>query len=175
MAAPTYTEAIAALGRGAGTFFAQAASGKNPDETPYALPVAEGVPAAADILVGHLAHTATTGATTFLTIAAGRTWVGEVGVVCDVSVAATNTAAGQALGVITTAGAGVTPAAGTVLSSEARAGANAATGTVGSQGAVAIRLPLTVVAPVGNAVTLALTSTIVGVGRVAVSASGRLV
>ena len=34
------------------------------------------VPAAANVLAGHLAHTSTTAAAAFLTVAAGKTWMG---------------------------------------------------------------------------------------------------
>lgn len=131
-------------------------------------------PPAADVLAGHVAHTSTTGATTIITVAAGETWRGTIGIVCDVANAAANSTAGQALGTITTAGTGVTPSAGTYLTCEARAGANAATGTVGSQGANAVSATdFVIVAPAGNSVTLQGASTIAGsAGRVAFFASG---
>lgn len=133
------------------------------------------VVAAADVVVGHLAHTATTAAAAFLTVAAGKTWRGTVTITCDVAnVAGTGTTAGQALGVVATAGAGVTPAAATVLTCEARAGANAATGTVGSQGNNAVAIEnFVLIAPAGNSVTLTGDTTIAGTnGRVSYSANG---
>lgn len=131
------------------------------------LRVAPQRPAAADIVAGSLTHTATTGATTFATIPAGRTCVGWVIVACAVGVAAAATTAGQALGIVSTAGTGVSPAAGNYLPCEARAGANAATGTTGSSGANNDGMQVTITAPVGNAVQLQGTSTIAGTnGRV---------
>lgn len=132
-------------------------------------------PVAADVVVGHLAHTATTAAAAFLTVAAGETWRGTVAITCDVAnIAGTGTTAGQALGVVAAAGTGVTPAAGTVLSCEARCGANAATGTSGTQGANSIAVQdFVVIAPVGNSVTLTGDTTIAGTnGRVSYSANG---
>lgn len=131
-------------------------------------------PAAADVVVGHLAHTATTAAAAFLTVAAGKTWRGTVTITCDVAVIAGDATAGRALGVVATAGTGVTPSAQTVLSCEARCGANAATGTVGSQGNNAVAIEAFVlIAPAGNSVTLTGDTTIAGTnGRVSYSANG---
>ncbi len=130
-------------------------------------------PTASDIIAGTLAHTSTNAAATIVTVAAGRTWVGVVSISCDVGIAAASPTAGQALGVVTTAGTGVVPAAGTYLACEARAGANAATGTVGAQGANSNSIPMTVVAPAGNAVTIQGTTTIAGTaGRVDYAAFG---
>jgi hypothetical protein len=137
--------------------------------------VAPSRPDAGDILAGSLVHTSTTAAADIVTVAAGKTWRGTIGIVCDVAnVAATGTTAGQALGVITTAGTGVTPTAGTYLTCEARCGANAATGTVGSQGNNSIAAAdFVVVAPAGNTVSLQGTTTIAGTaGRVSYSANG---
>lgn len=152
------------------------ASATNPDGTVYTLPVSSGAPGAADILVGHQAFTAS-GGTTVITVPAGRTWVGQITIACDVGIAAASAVAGQALGLVSTVGAGATPAAGNHLSCEARAGANGATGTVGSSGAATVVVPdFYVVAPAGNAVTVDMTATIAGTnGRVAVFATGRLV
>lgn len=161
--------------RSAGDLLEILLSATNPDGTPFSLPIEEGKPPAADVLVGHLAHTATTAAAALVTIPAGRTWVGELVIACDLAVSAASAVSGNALGVVATAGAGVVPAAGTVATCEARAGANAATGTVGTQGANSIRLPLIVVAPAGNSVDLTLATTInATAGRVAAMASGRL-
>lgn len=132
-------------------------------------------PTATDIVAGLLSHTSTTSAATIVTVAAGRTWVGSVTISCDVGVAAASATAGQALGIVSTAGTGVVPAAGTYIACEARAGANAATGTVGSSGSNSITVPFTVVAPVGNVVTIQGASTIAGTnGRVDYSAAGVL-
>jgi hypothetical protein len=152
------------------------ASATNPDGTSYSLPTDVAVPAAADIVAGHQAFTATTPATTVITVPAGRTWRGSVSLTCAVTNQAAATGTANALGVVTTAGVGVTPAAGTYVSCEARAGGNAATGTVGSQGNDSLTVPeMVVVAPAGNAVTLAVAATIAGSnGRVACSAIGRL-
>lgn len=138
--------------------------------------VAEAGPAPVDILVGHLAHTATTAAATVITIPINRIWRGTIEITCDGANAAADTAAGQALGVVTTTGASVLPAAGTVASCEARWGANSATGTVGSQGANSMAVPMVVSAGASAPATIALASTIVGTnGRVACIASGVLV
>lgn len=139
------------------------------------LNVAGGTPAAANVLTGSLSHAVTTGAATIITVPAGRTWVGTVGISCSVSVTAAATTQGLARGVVAVAGAGVTPSAGTVLAVDAKAAANAATGTVGSQGGNALAMPLTVIAPIGNSVTVTLASTITGtVGQVDAYASGAL-
>lgn len=131
-------------------------------------------PAAADVIAGSVSHTSTTAAATIVTIAAGETWRGTIGISCDVGIAAASATAGQALGVITTAGTGVTPSAGTYLACEARAGANAATGTVGGSGNNSIICQnFVVIAPVGNAVTIQGASTIAGTaGRVDFFAAG---
>ena len=152
------------------------ASATNPDGTGYSLPTDVAVPAAADMLSGHQAFVATVGATTVITVPAGRTWVGAVALACDVALAAAVVTTGRAFAQVTTAGTGVTPAAGTYLSCEARAGANAATGTVGSQESTSLVVPdFYVAAPAGNAVTLQMSATITGTdGRVSVSAIGRL-
>ena len=132
------------------------------------------VPAAANVLAGHLAHTSTTAAAAFLTVAAGKTWMGTVSICCDVAIAAASATAGHALGVVATAGTGVTPSAATYLTCEARAGANAATGTVGSSAANSVTVQdFVIIAPVGNSVTLTGDTTIAGTaGRVSYSANG---
>lgn len=135
-------------------------------------------PSAANILVGTLSHTATTAAATLITVPQGRTWVGTVTLGCAIANPGGSSTAGQARGVIATAGTNVTPAAGTVLAREAKAGANVATGTVGSQAAVTGSIELVVVAPAGNAVTLTLASTVSAgstVGVVDAAAAGQLV
>ena len=140
------------------------------------LPMIQGAPAAADILCGFQSFTATTGATTLITVPAGRTWIGEIGASVDCAIAAASATAGQALAVFTTAGAGVTPAAGTYLAVEARAGANAATGAVGSSATNFACAAFVVVAPGGNSVTVQVASTNAGTSsRVDAFATGRLV
>lgn len=129
----------------------------------------------ANVLVGFQSFTATTAATTVLTVPAGRTWVGTLNISASVTNAAVNAVQGQARAVVTTAGAGVTPAAGTIAAVEARAGANAATGTVGTQGNAHINVNAVVVAPAGNAVQIQVTTTIAGTaGVVDISANGSL-
>jgi len=140
------------------------------------VPTTTSAPVAADIVNGFQTFAATTGATTLLTVAAGRTWVGSIGAACAVGIAAASTTAGQARAVFATAGTGVTPAAGTVLAIEAKAGANAATGVTGSQGSSAGSTPLTVIAPSGNAVTVTVATTQAGTASVVDAwASGRYV
>jgi hypothetical protein len=86
-----------------------------------------------------------------------------------------NTSAQQATATISVAGAGVTPAAGTVGAVSAKAAANAATGTVGSQAASFGSIPLVVVAPAGNAVTIQVATVCTGQSpQVDATASGVL-
>lgn len=133
------------------------------------------VPASADVLVGYLSHTATTGAATLITVPAGRTWVGMIAIACAVDNAGANAVEGRARAVIATAGTGVVPAAGTLLAVEAKAGANVAAGTVGTQGSASVSVRVLVQAPAGNTVTLTLASTIAGTAGVCdVSAIGEL-
>jgi len=140
------------------------------------IPTQPGAPVAANILVGFQSFTSTTGATTVITVPAGRTWQGTVAVSCACQTVAATATAGQARAVISVAGAGATPAAGTVGACEAKNGANAATGTVGTQAANSVTFPLVVIAPGGNAVTVQVATTIAGTaGVVDVSASGALV
>lgn len=139
--------------------------------------VLNGAPAAANVLAGYQSFTSTTAATTIVTVPAGRTWAGEINVNCVAAIAAASATAGQATGIITTAGANVTPTAGTYLGCDGRAGANAATGTVGSNGQdSADATDFVVIAPAGNAVTLQCTSTNAGnFSRVTCAANGRLI
>lgn len=127
---------------------------------------------AANIVHGFQAFAATTGATTLLTIPAGKTGRVEIAIACSVGVAAAAAAAGQARGTVTIAGAGVTPPAGTLLECEALAGANAAGGTVGGSGANADSIEQDIVAPAGNSVTVQVASTQAGTTS-RVSFSGR--
>jgi hypothetical protein len=134
-----------------------------------------GTTTAANILNGFQSFTSTTGATTLITVPAGREWAGEVGASCTAAEVGAGTAAAQARAVFAVAGTGVTPAAGTVFAVEARAGANVATGTVGSQAANANRMKLRVIAPVGNSVTITVASTNAGTNAtVDAYASGEL-
>lgn len=130
------------------------------------LPTSSGATTAANVLTGYQTFAVTTVATTVLTVPAGRTWVGQVGAACACAVVAGSATVGQARAVFTTAGAGVTPAAGAILAAEAKAGANAATGTTGSNGSRAVQAPFTIVAPVGNAVTVQVTTTQSGTSSV---------
>lgn len=128
-------------------------------------------PTSTDILSGYLQHTATTGAATVITVAAGRTFVGRVAVSVAASKAAAATGNGLVQALIATAGTNVTPAAGTIFAVSARIGANAATGTVGSQGSNFGSVPITVVAPAGNSVTVTLASTLTSTTEGAVDCS----
>lgn len=131
----------------------------------------QGAPQTADIVVGTLSHTVTTGAAALLTVAAGRTWRGSVTVSVAISKAGAASGNGEAIGVIATAGAGVTPAAGTILTCRAYAGANVVAGTAGSQGNNGVTSEVVVVAPAGNSVTLTLATTINNATDAAVDAS----
>jgi hypothetical protein len=135
----------------------------------------EGPTAAADILSGFQTFAATTAATTLITIPAGRTWVGTISVSVACQNAAANAATAQATGVVTTAGAGVTPAAGSYFRCDALAGANVAAGLVGDSGDNFLSSPFTVAAPVGNSVTVQVAATVSGSsGQVSASAIGAL-
>lgn len=139
-------------------------------------PVIQGAPAAANVLAGYQGFTSTTGATTIITVPQNRTWVGTIGASCSCAEVAAGTAAPIATATITTAGTGVTPAAGTYFLVDARAGANAATGTVGDGCANFGSTPFVVVAPAGNAVTIQVASTNAGTtSRVDAFASGVLI
>lgn len=123
-------------------------------------------PITADILDGYQTFTSTTSATTLITVTAGRTWVGTIGLNVTCQEVAAGTAACQARGVITTSGTNVTPAAGTYLACEAKNGANAASGLVGDGTANWCSIPFTIVAPVGNTVLIQVASTNVGTASV---------
>lgn len=162
---------LVVIGDGAGNLLKTSDNG---DGT-ATLSTASQTTSAANVLVGYQTFTATTGATTLITVPAGRTWVGTVGVACAVTTTAGSSTAGQARAVVTVAGAGVTPAAGTIMAAEAKSGANAVTGLVGTQGHRSASLPFTVVAPGGNAVTIQVTTTITGTaGVVDSTATGAL-
>lgn len=93
------------------------------------------VPVAANSLTGNQNIAATQAATTIITIPANRIWNGVIGASCSVEEDAAGAVAGRARCIFSIAGAGSTPAPGNIFAVEARAGANAATGTVGSQAA----------------------------------------
>lgn len=140
------------------------------------LETSAGGPAAADVLDGFQTFAATGGPTTVITVPQGRTWSGTVTISCATQNAGANAVTGQATGVVSTAGAGVTPVAGNYLRCDALAGANVAAGTVGDSGDNFLSSPFVVVAPVANAVTVQATATIAGSGgQVSVSAIGNLV
>jgi hypothetical protein len=121
-----------------------------------------GVPQAANILAGRQTFTSTTGATTIITIPAGRTWIGHVGASVSAAEVAAGTAQPQATATFTTVGTGVTPTAGTYLVIDARSGANAATGVVGDGITNFGDTVWIVAAPLANTVTIAVASTNVG-------------
>jgi hypothetical protein len=140
-----------------------------------AIPTTVGTIMAANILDGVQTFTATTAATTIITVPATRTWIGNILVSCAVANAAANAVAAEARGTVSVAGAGATPAAGTLFEVECLAGANAATGTVGDQAANSATIRAVIIAPGGNAVTVQLASTVTGTsGRVSASAIGEL-
>lgn len=129
-----------------------------------------------NILDGFQTFAATTAATTVITVPAGRTWSGVVSVNCACQNAGANAVTAQATGVVSVAGAGATPAAGNYMRVTALAGANVAAGTVGDSGANSQSIPLVVVAPGGNAVTVQCAATVAGSsGEVNVSAVGALI
>lgn len=89
-------------------------------------------PTTANILDG-FANVQAAGTTTLITVPAGRTWVGYVGLAVAITETAAATTVASISGSITTAnGTGVaTPAAGTYARVDAECGASAAGGTVG--------------------------------------------
>lgn len=137
-------------------------SATNPDGTPYTLPVAPPAVASADVLTGRGVFVVTTAATTLITVPAGRSWSGTVGASVSCAVTAASATAGQATATFTTAGAGAVPAPGTHFAVDALVGANAATGTTGAGASNFGSAPLRVVAPAGNAVTIAVAATCSG-------------
>lgn len=118
--------------------------------------------AAVNVLAGRQVFAASTATTTLITVPAGRVWQGTVGASVSCSVAAASAVAGQARALFSTAGAGVSPVAGVYFGVDAQAGANAASGTTGSQAANFGFMALTVVAPAQNAVTVQVASTNAG-------------
>lgn len=145
-----------------------------PVTTTTPLPTVQGAPASSNILNGYASSTATTAATTLISVPAGRTWKGKIGASCAVSTAAASTVAGQALAVFSVAGSGAVPA-GNVFGVEALCGANAAAGTVGSQNSNFGDADLVVAATGAGAVTVQVTTTQAGTSRVDAFATGRLV
>lgn len=111
-------------------------------------------PTATDILYGYASATADVASTALVTVSAGRTWVGEVCASVHLTKAAAAATGGEIIATFLTAGTGVVPAAGTYFGVNAGAGANAATGTVGTQGGDSNCSKWTVVAPAGNTVTV---------------------
>lgn len=100
----------------------------------------------------------------FLTVPAGRQWIGSINVVCD------NTAATavDATATVNTSGTGVTPAAGVALATAVDSGATG-TGMPGQVNNVTIQ------APVGNSVNLTLTNSTATTFSSYASATGILV
>lgn len=132
-------------------------------------------PQGADILDGMLTFSATTGNTGLITVPAGRTWSGVITIQCAATVTAAGTVAGQATGVVLTAGVGAIPAAGNWIRCDALAGANAAGGTVGADASATVTTPFTAQAPVGNSINISANTTIAGgPGQVNYTAVGAL-
>jgi len=148
------------------------ASGQNPDgsqNTP-------GVPQTANILAGYQTFSATTAATTVITIPQGRIWQGTICISTAVTIPAAGTSTGQALVVVSLSGAGSTPAPGNIGGNESWAGANAAGGLSGTQGMNGIAIPITIQAGSGAACLVQATTTQVGANnRVDVTAAGVLI
>ncbi len=103
-------------------------------------------PAGADILSGGVQVDNSSTPTTFLTIPAGRTWVGSVAV-CGSNADTTQSLATSS---VTTAGTNAIPAPGTVIAQVISRRDSAAT--------VMTHYPVYVTAPAGNSVTLQLTN-----------------
>lgn len=151
-------------------------SAQNPDGSMYSLPVSTSAPAATDVLAGRVSLSASTAATTIITVPAGRTWSGQLWASASCEVTAAAAVAGRATAMLSVAGAGATPTAGVYLVVDARSGANAATGTAGSGAANFGSVALVIVAPAGNAVTVQVASTNAGSSSlVEAGASGMLV
>lgn len=131
--------------------------------------------AAADIVAGFQTFAASGGPTTVVTVPVNRTWVGTVTIQCASAEVAAGVTAAVATGTVTTAGASVTPAAGTYLRADSIAAANVAGGTAGTDSAAVASIPLTVSAGSGGAATIQATAAISGtLGQVSVSAAGVL-
>jgi hypothetical protein len=111
------------------------------------IPIKPGTP---NILSSGVAVTNSVAATVLITIPAGRTWYGSICVNANNLVGASGS---DSFAMVTTAGTGVTPAAGTKLAY------GTATGSSGGQGA-GLSGPTYVTAPSGNAVTLMVTNSV---------------
>ena len=147
-----------------------ATSGEKPSVT-----TTPAIPAAANVLDGFNTTNATQAATTLITVPAGRTWVGTVTINCTAFANAASAVGATGTGIISTAGAGVTPVAGNYLRCDASVGGNAAGGTVGDGDANNTTSPMVVAAPAGNSVTIQIASTVAGAaGQVSASAIGLL-
>lgn len=142
-------------------------------DTTGAVATFSAAPAVANIVAASQSYTATQAATTIITIPVG-TWVGQVSISASVGIAAASSTAGQALGIVTTTGAGVTPTAGQVLECEARAGANAATGTGGSSGNNSCTIDMTINCASGVCTLAGATTQAGTASRVSFSAAGRM-
>lgn len=143
-------------------------------DTTGAVATFSAAPAAASILAASQSYTATQAATTIITIPAGNVWVGEVSISASVGVVAASATAGQALGIVTTVGAGTTPAAAQVFDCQALAGANAATGVTGSNGNNSCRLAMIINCASGTCTIAGATTQAGTASRVSFSAAGRL-
>lgn len=111
-------------------------------------------PATGDILDGYATVTATTATTTLVTVSAGRTWIGQICASVDGNKAAAATGNGLVNATFLTTGTNVTPAAGTYFGVAGSIGANAATGTVGTQISNQGCSTFTTTAPAGNSTTI---------------------
>lgn len=131
-------------------------------------------PTATDIVPNSASVTATTGTTALTTIAAARTWSGQVCISVYGTKAATATGDGSVLGTVLSVGTNVAPAAGTYFEVDTGIGANAATGTVGTQGSNANCIPWTQTSPAGNSTTINYVTTCTNTTtcRISVSAYG---
>jgi hypothetical protein len=91
-------------------------------------------------------------------------WVGVLVASVKCTSAAANAVLGDCSVLFQTAGAGVTPAAGNLFGVRSNAGANAATGTVGTSGSNFGSLAVVVIAPAGNAVQVQVVTAVAGTG-----------
>lgn len=131
-------------------------------------------PASGNILDGYQSFTSTTGATTLITITAGKTWIGQLAASVGCDEAAAGAVECKALAAFTTAGANISPAAGTYFGCQAAAGANAATGVVGSENSNFCTSPFTAICASGTC-TIQVTTTQAGTNsRVDASAIGTM-
>lgn len=130
----------------------------------------------ANILADQIDSNATIAATTLITIPAGRTWKGMISANIALSKAAAATGNGSGSIDITISGAGATPAAGRIMYVTTKVGANAATGTVGTQSSTSSEQEFCIAAPSGNsvAVQVAMTITSATGAEGSVTAAGEL-